>query len=277
MPYVNSFDNTKIYYEITGDGFPLVLIIGLGGNSKAWAFQVPDFSKKYKIITIDNRGAGLSDKPDEYYSMKIFAKDIKAVLDNENIKNSYFLGLSMGGLILQEFYHSYPEYVKAMILGCTGPGDPGLIKQNPKVKEVLFSIEEKNYDNLIKERIKLFHDISSPKTLLCDVFDDMKIERVKINDEDLLKIICHPKKEDLPQITFFVAEGNYLQRRMLTTNENGDAYSAEIIKYSLIENVFIPAETKVLTGGIEQRIILEDFRLNTDIPDSEFEIIEKSK
>ncbi|HPO90678.1 MAG TPA: hypothetical protein P5270_06420 [Victivallales bacterium] len=128
-----------------------------------------------------------------------------------------------------------------------------------------------------KERIKLFHDISSPKTLLCDVFDDMKIERVKINDEDLLKIICHPKKEDLPQITFFVAEGNYLQRRMLTTNENGDAYSAEIIKYSLIENVFIPAETKVLTGGIEQRIILEDFRLNTDIPDSEFEIIEKSK
>jgi len=157
MPYVNSFDNTKIYYEITGDGFLFVLIIGLGGNSKAWAFQVPDFSKKYKIITIDNRGAGLSDKPDEYYSMKIFAKDIKAVLDNENIKNSYFLGLSMGGLILQEFYHSYPEYVKAMILGCTGPGDPGLIKQNPKVKEVLFSIEEKNYDNLIKERIKLFY------------------------------------------------------------------------------------------------------------------------
>jgi len=124
-----------------------------------------------------------------------------------------------------------------------------------------------------KERIQLFHDVSSPKSLLCDVFDEIKIERVKINDEDLLKIVCHPKKENLPQITFFVAEGNYLQRRMLTTNENGDPYSAEIIKYSLIENVFIPAETRVLTGGIEQKITLESFQLNTEIPDSEFDII----
>jgi len=157
MPYTTSFDNTKIYYEVTGDGYPLVLIIGLGGNSKAWYFQIPEFSKKYKVITIDNRGAGLSDKPDIPYSMKMFARDLKAVLDNEGIKESFFLGLSMGGLILQEFYHMYDKYVKAMILGCTGPGDPGLIKQDPELVKILFSIDENNFEETVKKRAKYFY------------------------------------------------------------------------------------------------------------------------
>lgn len=122
------------------------------------------------------------------------------------------------------------------------------------------------------ERFKLFHDVSSPKKLLCDIFDDIKIEKVKINDENLYKIFCSPRDKNLPQITFFVGEGDFLQRRMLTTNEKGEQFSAEIIKYSLIENIFIPAETKVLSGGIEQRILLEQFTVNLDLQDQEFEL-----
>jgi len=122
------------------------------------------------------------------------------------------------------------------------------------------------------ERLRLFHLISSPKSMLCDIFDEVRVDRVKIKDEELFQVFCRHKNDILPQITFFVGAGDFLQRRMLTVNEKGEPYTAEIVKYSIIENVFIPAETNIISGGIKQKITLEKFLINPVIDDSEFSI-----
>ncbi len=131
------------------------------------------------------------------------------------------------------------------------------------------SISEITGDELA--RTNLLHKISSPKSMLCDIFGEIKIDKVRINDEELYQLFCRPRDERLPQITFFVGVGDFLQRRMFTTNEKGEPYSAEILKYSLADNVFVPAETRIMSGGIVQKLILEEFVLNAEIPDSEFE------
>ncbi len=127
------------------------------------------------------------------------------------------------------------------------------------------------------ERVKLFNLISFPKNMLCDIFEDIKIEKLKINQEEFYEIFCHPKNKMLAQITFFVSANNFLQQKIFTVNEKGEPYSAEIIKYSFLNNIFIPAETHVLSGGIKQIISLDEFLINPEIDDAIFTIKEKSK
>jgi 3-oxoadipate enol-lactonase len=125
MPYV-THQGCKLYYQVQGEGVPLVLIMGLGGHSGSWVLQTATLAKSFRVITPDNRGAGQSDKPEGPYSMPLFAEDLKAVLDAAGIESAHILGASMGGLIAQEFYHRYPERVRSLSLACTGagPNDP---------------------------------------------------------------------------------------------------------------------------------------------------------
>ncbi len=138
MPYTSN-NGISIYYETHGTGEPIVLLRGLGGTVSGWASQVKYLGDKYQTILIDNRGAGESDKPDEEYSLDIFASDVKSVLDDIGVKKAHILGLSMGGFIVQRFYSLYPEMVHSLILGCTGTGlsDPAHIIFPPEIEEVL--------------------------------------------------------------------------------------------------------------------------------------------
>lgn len=128
MSYVDS-RGCQLYYQVQGEGEPLVLIMGLGGHSQSWALQTRFLAQRYQVITPDNRGAGLSDKPEGPYSMAQFADDLAAVLDAAGVDSAHVLGASMGGLIAQEFYHRYPQRVRSLILTCTGvgPNDPAFV------------------------------------------------------------------------------------------------------------------------------------------------------
>lgn len=68
-------NGAEIYYESHGSGEPLLLIMGLGANTTGWYAQIPAFSKEYRVIAFDNRGAGRSEKPNEAYTMTQFAAD----------------------------------------------------------------------------------------------------------------------------------------------------------------------------------------------------------
>lgn len=139
MSFVVNNDK-KIFYQVhSHNGTPFVLIMGLGGTSDGWALQLNDFSSEYTLITPDNRGAGRSAMPDEPYTMDIFADDLAAIFDQEEIEQAIILGASMGGLIAQEFYHKHPERVKALILACTGvgPNDTEFAMAEQKVLDVL--------------------------------------------------------------------------------------------------------------------------------------------
>jgi len=108
-----------MYYEVHGAGDPVIFIRGLGSDSRGWAPQIPVFSQKYQVIVFDNRGAGLTDKPQTPYSTKLFAEDTLELMDRLEIEKAHFVGLSMGGAIAQLIGIHYPNRVKSLVLAAT--------------------------------------------------------------------------------------------------------------------------------------------------------------
>lgn len=121
---INGID---IYYQDLGQGEPLVFIPGLGGTIELFAPQITHFQKLYRVIVLDNRGAGRSSMPPGPYTMDQMAADLAALLDALDVREPVRLvGASMGGVIAQCFIHNYPERVRQLVLVCTGVsgGDP---------------------------------------------------------------------------------------------------------------------------------------------------------
>ena len=109
----------NMYYEINGQGEPLFLIQGLGGDLTGWMFQIPEFSKKYQVVAFDNRGVGRTEAPDAPYSIEMMADDMVGLMDSLGIDRAHILGLSMGGCIGQEFAIKYPGRLKTLILAAS--------------------------------------------------------------------------------------------------------------------------------------------------------------
>ncbi len=118
MPKVKT-NNVETYYEIHGDRFPLVLIHGVGACHKLWQPQIEPFSKHFKVIVYDVRGHGESSGYSEKYSVKLFASDLKVLLDELGVAKAHICGLSMGGLIAQQFAIDYPTMVDKLVLAGT--------------------------------------------------------------------------------------------------------------------------------------------------------------
>jgi pimeloyl-ACP methyl ester carboxylesterase len=103
--YFTSFDGTKIYYEVKGDGYPVVLIHGFSGTGQGWktgAIYNDLLKAGYKVIILDQRGNGRSDKPhnESAYANDAEAKDIMGLVSSLNIKNYDAVGYSRGSIIL---------------------------------------------------------------------------------------------------------------------------------------------------------------------------------
>lgn len=112
-------NGVNIYYEVYGEGEPLVLIMGLGGPASGWIFQVRTFRKHYRVVVFDNRGVGKSSKPREPYTIRTMADDTIALMDHLGIDTAHVIGTSLGGMIAQELAVSYPERVNKLVLVCT--------------------------------------------------------------------------------------------------------------------------------------------------------------
>ncbi len=122
-------NDIKICYDILGEGEPVVLIHGFSDRKEHWRAQIGDLSRYFKVIRIDNRGAGKSDRPDGTYSMEIYANDIKGLLDHLDIEKTHIIGHSLGGIIVQNFVLKYPKKINKIVLintiaGITPPGVP---------------------------------------------------------------------------------------------------------------------------------------------------------
>lgn len=112
-------NDINIYYEIHGEGEPLLLVEGLGYSKWMWFKQIPAFSREHKVIVFDNRGVGNTDKPDIDYTIEIMADDAAGLLKALEIESAHILGVSMGGFIAQEMALKYPNMVKSLVLGST--------------------------------------------------------------------------------------------------------------------------------------------------------------
>ncbi|MHA1350782.1 MAG: alpha/beta fold hydrolase [Promethearchaeota archaeon] len=117
-------NGVRLCYEVFGDGYPLFLIHGFGAKKENWIAQIPDLSKHYKVIRLDNRGAGKSDRPDRKYTMEVFADDVNGLMVHLGIEKANIAGWSLGGMIVQNFVLKYPERVNKIILINTNYGFP---------------------------------------------------------------------------------------------------------------------------------------------------------
>ena len=130
--FAQTKDGLKLRYEVRGSGDPLALIMGFSGSSRGWGEPfLSRIEKRFKTVLIDNRGTGESDKPDAPWTMTDMANDVAAVLDHAKIERAHIYGISMGGMIAQEFALKHAARVRGLVLGCTtcgmqhgAPNDP---------------------------------------------------------------------------------------------------------------------------------------------------------
>ena len=121
MPH-QTVNGIRIYYEEQGQGEPLILINGLAFPMDLWFAQIRELAKNFRVIALDNRGIGRSDKPDEEYSIPLMASDAVGLLKARGIAKAHVVGLSMGGFISQEIALAYPDVVNRLVLVATGMG-----------------------------------------------------------------------------------------------------------------------------------------------------------
>jgi pimeloyl-ACP methyl ester carboxylesterase len=123
-PYANN-QGVRILYEVEGDGAPLVLLHGLSETYEIWHISgyVESLKKEYRLILVDARGHGDSDKPhdSEAYTMKLMVSDVVAVLDSLSVSKAHFLGYSMGGWIGFGIAKYSPQRFHSLIIGGMHP------------------------------------------------------------------------------------------------------------------------------------------------------------
>jgi pimeloyl-ACP methyl ester carboxylesterase len=117
MPHTES-SGARIHWEQQGDGPPLLLVMGFGLSSDAWAPMLPILGA-FRTIRYDNRGTGGSGPSGDGYSVEAMAADAAAVLDAAGVERAHVHGVSMGGMIALSLALDHPDRVGGLVLGCT--------------------------------------------------------------------------------------------------------------------------------------------------------------
>lgn len=136
MPFVAT-NGINLYYELHGNGEPLVLVPGIGYDGWMWHKMIPGLAEHFQVISVDNRGAGESDKPPGPYTAGMLAADIVGMLDDFGLPKAHIMGHSMGGFVAQAFALDYPERLDKLILSATNFGGPRHVPISAEAMAVL--------------------------------------------------------------------------------------------------------------------------------------------
>jgi pimeloyl-ACP methyl ester carboxylesterase len=139
MPTIAA-NGINLYYEVHGHGPLVVLIPGLGYDGWMWHKMIPGLAEQFQVISIDNRGSGLSDKPPGPYTAQMLAADVIGLLDAFGERKTHIVGHSMGGFIAQAIAIDYPERVDKLVLSATNFGGPRHVPITPQAMAVLTDV-----------------------------------------------------------------------------------------------------------------------------------------
>jgi pimeloyl-ACP methyl ester carboxylesterase len=229
-------DGVKIYFEIYGEGEPLVLIHGNGGNIAYMKPQIEYFKKKYKVIVMDCRGRGKSELGFDSLTYMQMTKDIVAILNFLNLDSTYVIGRSDGGIIALLLAINYPDKVQkvAAFAANLTPDTSALypyfydqVKSGRKQADEMIAIYDTSQDwKVLQQRNRLMefqpqitasdlHRIKCPVLILsCD--------RDIIQEEHTLFIYRNISKANL---CIFTGENHYI------TNNNPVLFNTTVDKY----------------------------------------------
>lgn len=234
----------SIYYEVHGNGEALVGISGYGMSSAGWMTAMHIFGEEYRMVILDNRGTGRSDKPDIPYSMEMMADDVVGLLDIIGIDAAHIFGISMGGLIAQNLALRYPQRVINLVLACTHCGGTHYVAADAKVVWRLLDFER-------AQKLTPEENLREMMPLMCSqqFLDD--------NPGIIEQFVVWNTKYPTPL---------HGSTRQLEAMQGHDTYAR------LPE---INAPTLVISGDIDKIVPVENSKLLADrIPDAELVIIE---
>jgi pimeloyl-ACP methyl ester carboxylesterase len=119
MPQTACRTGITLNYEITGEGEPLVLIMGTSGSILLWAEIVPRLAEQYQVIAFDNRGLGGSERGEGQITVAAMAEDVSALLEALDIPKAHVMGWSLGSAVVQELALAHPDQVASAIMYAT--------------------------------------------------------------------------------------------------------------------------------------------------------------
>ena len=170
------FKNTNISFSDSGKGTALVFLHGFLENSKMWDYFIPEFSKKYRVISIDLLGHGNTEPFGYVHSMEDNADVVHAVLSELKIRKAVFVGHSMGGYVALAFAELYADNVKGMVLlNSTSRADSDERKAN---RDRAIKAVKQNYTNFVRLSIANLFSENNREKLVSEI-ENVKEEALK--------------------------------------------------------------------------------------------------
>ncbi len=170
------YKNTKISYSDSGKGTAIVLLHGFLENSSMWDYFIPEFSKKYRVISIDLLGHGNTEPMGYIHSMEDNADVVHAVLSELKIRKAVFVGHSMGGYVALAFAELYADNVKGIVLlNSTSRADSEERKTN---RDRAIKAVKQNYTNFVRLSIANLFSEENREKLEAEI-ESVKLEALK--------------------------------------------------------------------------------------------------
>src|ERR1044072_2921229 len=148
-------NGVRLFYDIEGDGEPVVLIPGFAAGRWIWFKQTPDLSRRFRIIVFDPRGVSASDKPEGSQTISLLADDIAQLLQSIGVKSAHIVGASFGGFVAQEFALKFPAITRKLVLCCTSFVGPNHVSPAPEALEALASTKALNSEERMRANLLL--------------------------------------------------------------------------------------------------------------------------
>jgi len=154
------------YYETQGQGPPLLLLNGLGFSRWSWSWQWQGMPSDLQMILLENRGLGSSDIDDQSFDLADLADDAAHLLDHLGLEKAVVFGVSMGGMIAQEFALRHPQRCAGLALGCTWCGGPDTVTMTNEVLALMGKLAREGWQNdLARQALALNFGPAAPESM----------------------------------------------------------------------------------------------------------------
>ena len=241
MPKV-SVNGLKLYYEIEGDGAPVVLIPGFAAGRWIW-FKQTELSRNFRVIIFDPRGVSASEKPEGPQTISLLADDVAHLLETIGVESAHIVGASFGGFVAQEFALKFPAMTRKLVLCCTSFGGPNHVVPAPETLQALASTKGLNTEERMRANLLLAF---TPEYVETQVDEVDHIVRMRATNE----VPEHIYMSQLQAAMSFNTESRLAEIKSPTLVLSGDADIIVPVQNSRNLAAKIPgAQLQIVKGG----------------------------